>query len=124
VRVDQRPPVVAPYQPRLDWQMWFASMNTPGRYPWTFHLVWKLLHDDPGTLGLFANDPFPDAPPRRVRAVLYRYAFAPPGNPAGRWWTRETLGLWLPPLSADDPRLLELLRRAGWLSPESTSSPD
>jgi hypothetical protein len=110
-----RPPQVAPYQPRLDWQMWFAAMSTPAQYPWTLHLVWKLLHDDPGTLGLFRSNPFPDAPPRWVRAVLYRYAFAPPGNPDGAWWTREKVGLWLPALSADDPRLLRLLRLHGWL---------
>jgi hypothetical protein len=115
VALAQRPVVIAPYQPRLDWQMWFAAMGSPGEYPWTLHLVWKLLHNDPGALGLFAANPFPDRPPRYVRAVLYRYAFAAPGDPEHRWWTREEQGLWLPPLSADDPRLLELLRRAGWL---------
>ncbi len=114
VRVDRRPPVVAPYQPRLDWQMWFAAMSSPDRYPWTLHLVWKLLHGDPGALSLFAANPFPDAPPRYVRAVLYRYAFAPADDPQGRWWTREQRGVWLPPLSTDDPRLLAVLHSEGW----------
>jgi lipase maturation factor len=115
VALDQRPVVIAPYQPRLDWQMWFAAMGTPEEYPWTIHLVWKLLHNDPGALSLFAGNPFPERPPRYVRAVLYRYAFAPAGDPRGRWWTREELGLWLPPLSADNPRLQEALRSMGWL---------
>ena len=51
-------------------------------------------------------------PPRYVRAVRYRYWFAPPG--AGRWWQRERQGLWLVPLSADDPRLRRYLRSAQW----------
>jgi len=117
----RRPPQIAPYQPRLDWQMWFAAMGTPEQYPWTLHLVWKLLHGDAGTLGLFAANPFPDRPPRWVRAVLYRDSFAPAGNPQGRWWEREKLGLWLPPLSADDVRLRAFLRRAGWLDRGSTA---
>jgi hypothetical protein len=106
VALDERPPQIAPYQPRLDWQMWFAAMASPRQYPWTIELVWKLLHGDLGALGLFRENPFPDRPPRFVRAELYRYEFAPPGNRAGAWWRRRDLGPWLPPLSADDPRLL------------------
>ncbi|HXB94981.1 MAG TPA: lipase maturation factor family protein, partial [Puia sp.] len=106
VALGRRPPQVAPYQLRLDWQMWFASMSTPDEYPWTLTLVAKLLHNDPGTLSLFAGNPFPDKPPRYVRAVLYRYRFAPPGDPQHRWWTRERIGEpWLPAMSVDDPRL-------------------
>lgn len=115
VALDRRPPQVAPYQPRLDWQMWFASMSSPQEYPWTLHLIWKLLHNDAGALSLFGGNPFPEKPPHYVRAVLYRYSFAPPGNPQHAWWRRDMLGLWLPPLSADDPRLLDLLKQAGWL---------
>ena len=66
---------------------------------------------------------FPHKPPHYIRAVLYRYAFAPPGNPEGDWWKREELGLWLPPLSADDPRLIEFLRQAGWLEPTNQGNP-
>lgn len=116
VAVDRRPVQIAPYQPRLDWQMWFAAMGTPSDYPWTLNLVWKLLHNDPGVLSLFATNPFPGKPPRFVRAVLYSYAFAPPGTPAHLWWTRKELGLWLPPLSAEDPRLLNILKESGWLN--------
>ena len=56
------PPQVAPYQLRLDWQMWFASMSIPTAYPWVFHLIWKLLHNDANALGLFASNPFPNNP--------------------------------------------------------------
>lgn len=111
----RRPCVIAPYQPRLDWQIWFAAMSRPERYPWTAHLIWKLLHNDPGALSLLANDPFPDQPPRYIRAQYYRYEFAPPGDPGGSWWKRTLLGTWIPPLAADDPRLLRFLTAYGWL---------
>lgn len=55
-------------------------MTSPNEYPWTMNLVWKLLHNDPGAVGLFARNPFPDRPPRYIRAVRYRYTFAQPGN--------------------------------------------
>ncbi|GGF24279.1 lipase maturation factor family protein [Hymenobacter cavernae] len=115
VLLDQPSPQVAPYQLRLDWQMWFASMASVNEYPWTLNLVWKLLHNDAGTLSLFANNPFPGKPPRYIRAVLYRYRFAKPGNPQGRWWERERISLWIPALSAQDPRLVEYLQGAGWI---------
>ena len=115
VALNRRPRQIAPYQPHLDWQMWFAAMSTPADYPWTLNLVWKLLHNDPDVLNLFAENPFPRKPPRYIRAELYRYQFAPPGNPEGNWWKREALGQWLPPLSADDPRLINVLQQSGWL---------
>jgi hypothetical protein len=112
--LDRRPVQVAPYQPRLDWAMWFAAMSSPDQYPWTLNLVWKLLHNDPGVLSLMGPNPFSDKPPHYIRATLYRYQFAPPGNPEGDWWTRESLGQWLPPLSVDNPRLISLLKQEGW----------
>jgi hypothetical protein len=111
----RRPCLVSPYHHRLDWQIWFAAMSSPRRYPWTLHLVWKLLHNDPGALGLLAGNPFPRTPPRFIRARFYRYEFAAPGDEGGAWWTRTLLGDWLPPLSRDDPRLREVLAAYGWL---------
>ena len=58
--------------------MWFAGTASPADYPWTRHLVWKLLYNDAGTVGLFARNPFPGRLPRYIRAVRYRYVFAPP----------------------------------------------
>ena len=110
----RRPCVIAPYQYRIDWQIWFAAMSTADRYPWTLHLLWKLLHNDPGALSLLATNPFPDAPPRWIRARLFRYEFAPPDDPTGAWWKRTALGPWIPPLSADDPRLRRFLVMYGW----------
>ena len=109
----RRPCFITPYHYRLDWQMWFAAMGSPDRYPWTLRFVWKLLHNDPGTLSLLAANPFPDRPPSYVRARLYVYRFAPPGS--GRYWDRDLVGDWIPPLSIDDPRLLRFLAAHGWL---------
>ena len=110
---DRRPALVAPYQPRIDWQIWFAAMASPAEYPWTLHFVWKLLHNDRGTLSLIANNPFPNAPPHYIRARLYRYRFAPIGERA--WWKREPIGEWLPALSSDDAEFRRLLAAMDWL---------
>src|SRR3954470_5997096 len=110
---NRRPPFVAPYQPRIDWQIWFAAMASPQQYPWTLHFVWRLLHNHRGTLSLIANNPFPDAPPHYIRARLYRYQFAPIGEQA--WWKREPIGEWLPALSADNAQFRRLLRSMDWL---------
>lgn len=113
----RRPPIIAPYQPRIDWQIWFAAMASPQQYPWTFHFVWKLLHNDAGTLSLLANNPFPSEPPRYIRAELYRYRFTPPGKNDGTWWTRERVGEWLPPLSVDHAQFRQILQAEGWVKP-------
>ncbi len=115
VALNKRPPQIAPYQLHLDWQMWFAAMDTPQEYPWTLNLVWKLLHNDPNAVELFAVNPFPDHPPRYIRAVLYRYSFAKPGNPQGLWWNREPISIWLPAMSVNDPNLINFLKREEWI---------
>jgi Lipase maturation factor len=110
---NRRPPFIAPYQPRLDWQIWFAAMASPEEYPWTLHFVWKLLHNDPATLSLLAGNPFPNAPPQYIRARLYRYRFAPPGD--STWWKREPIGEWLPALSPDDKQFRRILSAMDWI---------
>jgi hypothetical protein len=111
----RRPPFVAPYQPHLDWQLWFAAMGTPEEYPWTYNLVWKLLHNDPDALSLFAGNPFPDHPPKYIRAVLYIYKFAPFNDPQHRYWIRDRQFLWLPAYSVDSPGLLDVMKQEGWV---------
>ncbi|HEX4086180.1 MAG TPA: lipase maturation factor family protein, partial [Chthoniobacteraceae bacterium] len=107
----RRPPIITPYYGRLDWQIWFAAMATPDQYPWTLHFVWKLLHNDAGTLSLLANNPFPGKPPHYIRARLYRYEFAPPGEKA--WWRRQVIGEWMPALGVDD--LKDMVHSEPWL---------
>lgn len=111
---DKQPPQIAPYQPHLDWQMWFAAMSTPDQYLWTYNLMWKLLHNDADAVSLFEGNPFPGKPPRYIRAMLYGYRFAKPGNPQHLWWNIQQLGEWIPPVSANDPRLIKFLQYQGW----------
>ena len=115
VLTDKQPPQVAPYHLRLDWQMWFAAMSVPEEYPWTYHLIWKLLHNDAQALSLFKEEPFSGKPPKYVRAVLYQYQFAEPGNKEGSWWNRRRISDWIPAMSADDPRLLKIMKSQGWI---------
>ena len=104
---------IAPYQPHLDWHLWFAPMGSPLDSPWAINLVAKLLHNDPLALSLIGPNPFPKAPPRYIRAVLYTYEFAKPGNPRHLYWLRQKVGLWLPPLSLNDPDLNAYLQQSG-----------
>jgi len=90
-------------------------MSTASQYSWTYNLVWKLLHNDPDAISLFNGNPFPGKPPRFIRAEIYSYRFAKPGNAQGHWWEREPLGEWIPPLSADNQSLVEFLKSTGWV---------
>ena len=117
------PPQVAPCQLRLDWQNVVRRDEHSRPKKKNIYLIWKLLHTTAQTLSVFSlSNPFPNNPPRYIRAVLYRYSFAKPGTKQGEWWNRERLALWLPPLSAGDPRLAWLLRRACWLGPAEERS--
>jgi hypothetical protein len=99
----RRPPWVAPHQPRLDWQMWFAALGRAEGAPWFQRFCVRLLQGSPDVLRLLDRNPFPDRPPRLVRGTLYRYRFAdgPTHRATGVWWTRELLGPFLRPLSLD-----------------------
>lgn len=96
--VMHRPPLVAPYHMRLDWLMWFAAMSNASDYPWFPSLLGKLLEGDRAVLGLLRSNPFPDRPPRWIRARLYRYRFTTPEEHrrTGAWWTRELVGPYFP----------------------------
>jgi hypothetical protein len=95
--VRRAPPIVAPHQPRLDWQMWFAALGTYRENPWFTNLILRLLQGEPSVLRLLRYNPFPNSPPKYVRARLYRYHFTRFGN--RDWWSREEHGLYLPPVS-------------------------
>ncbi len=115
--VGRRPPQVAPYHHRLDWQMWFAAMApSPQRSPWFVHMTAKLLAGDDDVEGLMRDVPFEDEPPEHVRAVRYRYRYTTPEErrESGDWWRRERDRVYYGPVSADDPRLRRQLRRMGW----------
>src|SRR5205085_3200946 len=71
----RRSPQIAPYHLRLGWLMWFAAFSSPDEHPWFPTLLLRLLEGDRPTLGLLAANPFPDRPPRYVRALYYEYRF-------------------------------------------------
>ena len=100
-RVDVRPGFIAPYQPRLDWQMWFAALSACQSNPWILSLQWKLLQGSQPVRGLFETDPFREAPPKFIRAMVWDYQFAP-ATQKGVWWARENERPYCPPLTLDE----------------------
>jgi predicted DCC family thiol-disulfide oxidoreductase YuxK len=93
-----------PHQPRLDWQMWFAALGSYRQNPWFVQTVIALLHGKPKVVALFERNPFPQTPPRYVRATFYRYRFttADEHRQTGAWWKRQELGEYLPSISLED----------------------
>lgn len=100
--LSRRPAFVAPHQPRLDWQMWFAALRGNWRNVYWFRgLCRRLLEGSEPVLGLLAVNPFPEKPPRYLRAILYNYNFTTPAErkKSGNWWKRERKGLYMPSIS-------------------------
>jgi hypothetical protein len=97
------PGIYAPYQPRFDWNLWFASLGDWRSDPIVARTEERLLTDDQDVLSLFAGNPFPHEPPRQVRAVLWQYWFTTPAEKRaqGTWWRRQLLGLYAPTLERE-----------------------
>lgn len=102
-----RPPFVAPHQPRLDWQMWFAALGPVERERnrWFASLCLRLLQGQPKVLALLGKNPFPTAPPRYLRATLYDYHFTALAEKrkSGAWWLRSESGPYTSVLSLQEP---------------------
>jgi hypothetical protein len=96
-----RPKFVAPHQPRLDWQMWFAALGNYRQNSWFVNFCVRLLQGSPEVLALLERNPFPNAPPRYIRAVTYDYHFTDfaTRRKTGAWWRRERTGDYLPAIS-------------------------
>jgi Lipase maturation factor len=103
----RRPPQVAPYHLRLDWLMWFAAMSNYSHHSWFVRFLGKLLVGDRDTLSLLRSNPFPDRPPRFIRADLYRYEFTSPEERrrTGDWWKRQYVGVYFPEISLEEAGL-------------------
>lgn len=101
--VDKAPEIYAPFQPRFDWNLWFASLGPWSQSPIVPRTEGRLLTNDLDVLGLFAKNPFPNAPPKQVRAVLWQYWFssASEKHAQGVWWRRELLGLYAPSIEIE-----------------------
>jgi lipase maturation factor 1 len=104
--VDRRPAFVAPFHPRLDWQMWFAALDPPGNAEWLRSLAGHLLRGTPEVVALLRRNPFPDAPPRMIHLVVYDYRFTTPEERrrTHAWWYRVPVGYLSVPLTgAESP---------------------
>lgn len=106
-RLDERPTFVAPHQPRVDWQMWFAALGTCERNPWLLGLQRELLEGSAPVEGLLADVPF-DEPPTYMRTVEYDYYFTEPAQKAesGHWWRRERPREYCPVVQLRDGELV------------------
>lgn len=104
--LDERPRWVQPHQPRLDWQMWFAALSTPNRTPWFNNFLVRLLQGEEDVLALLASNPFPDEPPKYVRAVGYHYRFTDweTWRETGNWWQRQRRGIYAPAMALRTPQ--------------------
>jgi predicted DCC family thiol-disulfide oxidoreductase YuxK len=104
--VKRAPGWCAAHQPRLDWQMWFAALGSPQQNPWFGGLIVRLLQGSRDVSRLLAHNPFPDQPPRYIRAGFYRYRFTTveEHRQSGAWWKRQELGEYLPTVSLDQLR--------------------
>ncbi len=111
------PPQIAPYHLRLDWLMWFAALSNYRQQAWFVHFLAKLLQGDADTLALLRTNPFPNAPPRYIRAELYEYHFTTPEEKkqTGLWWNRQLVGPYFPAVSLQSTGFRNLLESRGWL---------
>ena len=99
--VSNRPRWNIPHQPRLDWQMWFAALGDPEDAPWFSNFMLRLLENSPPVISLLAKNPFPDQPPKYIRATLdeYRFADATTHAAIGQWWVRREVASFYPAVS-------------------------
>jgi hypothetical protein len=96
-RLDVMPSFATPHMPRLDWPLWFAALSSCQRQRWFHSLMKRLLEGSSDVLELFANNPFPEGPPRYLRTPLAKYRFAPVRRVLhGEWWTRKPIGEYCP----------------------------
>lgn len=96
--LNRPPPWIAPFQPRLDWQMWFAALGSAEQNPWFGSFMQRLLEGSPDVLALLETNPFPDAPPRYIRAEGFWYTFtdAATRSETGAWWSSRPAGEYFP----------------------------
>ena len=102
--LQRAPRWVAPHQPRLDWQMWFAALGGLRANQWIGGVAIGLLRNEQPIIGLLARNPFPEQPPRYVRAILYEYNFttAAERRATGNWWKRRELREFFPTVSLNE----------------------
>ena len=115
-----RPGIYAPYQPRFEWNLWFASLGTWDQNEMVPRTEELLLADDKDVLGLFARDPFGGTAPKYVRTVIWQYWFTSwdEKRSTGAWWRREEMGLYAPTLTLGADGKAEAVEAASWRGPQ------
>jgi hypothetical protein len=105
------PGIYAPYQPRFEWNLWFASLGSWRQYRFVLWTEERLLRNQPQVLQLFASNPFPGSPPVEVRAVIYQYWFTDMKTKREKrlWWRRESLGEYAPALAREPDGKIRVL---------------
>nr|XP_054761334.1 lipase maturation factor 2-like [Lytechinus pictus] len=111
--VSEAPVWVAPHQPRLDWQMWFAALGSYRHNPWFLNMVYRLLTDQPEVLALIKDSPFPDRPPKYIRATLFHYHYTQYGTEETDWWKRDEVNEYLPPVSLKNQQFMDIIQKNG-----------
>ena len=99
----EAPGIYAPYQPRFEWNLWFASLGTWRENPFVLRTEQQLLSNNSDVAALFRSNPFASAPPKQIRVVLWQYWFTDRATKraTGQWWRREFRGLYAPTLARD-----------------------
>jgi hypothetical protein len=117
--LDKAPGIYAPYQPRFEWNLWFASLGEWRQNDLVPLTEERLLENDPDVLALFRANPFGEAPPRYARAVLWQYWFTSMDEKrrTGNWWKRELLGLYAPELTRQADGKFAAIEMPGELPP-------
>jgi len=108
------PPFVAPHQPRLDWQMWFAALSHYQHEPWLAFFLYRLLTNQPEVLRLIQTNPFPTTPPKQIRVLLYRYNFTKLSSKD--YWTRELVNNeWFPTITLESQWFMSYIQQMDML---------
>jgi len=118
--LNEAPGIYAPYQPRFDWNLWFASLGSWRENAIVLNTEVHLLQNGGDVLTLFAGNPFPGSPPKQVRAVLWQYWFTSMAErrATGNWWRRQLIGLYAPTLEMEPGGKIRAREMPGGQNPE------
>ncbi|XP_069177985.1 lipase maturation factor 2 isoform X1 [Procambarus clarkii] len=114
--INRMPSFVAPHQPRVDWQLWFAALGTYNQNPWLISLAYRLLSGQPEVISLLdPSSAWRNSPPKYIKAskYIYRYSESAKDSESGAWWKRTREADYLPIFTVDHAPLVEYLRKIG-----------